>query len=564
MSKAAATLNPATREDAEFLAYLQTQGLLDAAGVQRVAAARTISAHTADTLILELGLLPEAKLADALAHYLGLARVNHDAFPDALAVLEGVDNRFLREKYLLPLGYDGERLVLASARPFDRDALDGLSFFLRQPIEIRIATGSELLGHLQRLHADAAPEAPPTAASAQESDVERLKDAAREQPTVKLLNGIVAAAIAESASDIHIEPQDDRLRIRFRVDGALRVHTMLPLDVAAGLVSRIKILARLNIAEHRLPQDGRLRLVVRGREVDFRVSTAPIVNGESVALRILDRQQLPLDFESLGFARDAVEKLQRLSKLPNGIVLVTGPTGSGKTTTLYAALKLLNHTASKLFTVEDPIEYQLGGVNQVQVNPLIGLDFYHVLRSVLRQDPDVIMVGEIRDIETARIAIQAALTGHLVLSTVHTNSSVATLTRLADMGLENYLVMSCLNGVVAQRLVRRLCNSCKSEMVLPARMARDLGLQANAKVWRPCGCKSCGGTGYKGRIVIYEVFEITMAIRQAMSRQASIEEIEALARREGMQPLYEQAMGRALAGETSVDEILRVLAGPES
>jgi general secretion pathway protein E len=561
MSKAAATTPQLRHHEVRFLDFLESRGLIDSVAAGRVAAAKSISTHTDDVLILELGLLPETKLADAEAEFLELARAYPESFPDTPIELEGIQHRFLREKYLLPMGYDGKNLILASARPFDQETLQGLSFFLGAPIEVRVATGSEVQGQLRRLFVDAADEAGPAGSTVHEGDVERLRDAARDQPTVKLLNRIVAAAIAETASDIHIEPQDDLLRVRFRIDGALRIYENLPIDASAGLVSRIKILARLNIAEHRLSQDGRLRLAVRGRDVDFRVSTTPTVNGESVALRILDRHELPLDFGSLGFSLNAIAQLQRLSRLPNGIVLVTGPTGSGKTTTLYAALKLLNHATSKVFTVEDPIEYQLAGANQIQVNPLIGFDFAHVLRSVLRQDPDVIMIGEIRDLETAKIAIQAALTGHLVLSTLHTNSAVATLTRLSDMGLEKYLVMSCLNGVVAQRLVRRLCNSCKTEMILPAKMADELGLSAPVKVWKPCGCERCGGTGYRGRIVAYEILEITPAIRQAMSRQATPDEIEALAQREGMQPLYHQAMGCALAGDTSVEEVLRVLAG---
>jgi general secretion pathway protein E len=559
MSKAIATA--AQHQTGGFLDFLESRGLIDSVAASRIEAAKSISTHTDDMLILELGLLPEARLADAEAEFLELVRVYPENVPDTPVELEGIHLRFLRENYLLPLGYDGQKLIIASARPFDRETLRGLSFFLGVPIEVRVATGSDVQTQLRRLFVDASDESGPAESIVHEGDVERLKDAARDQPIVKLLNRIVASAIAETASDIHIEPQDDVLRVRFRIDGALRVYENLPADTAAGLVSRIKILARLNIAEHRLPQDGRLRLAVRGREVDFRVSTTPIVNGESVALRILDRHELPLDFVSLGFSLEATAQLHRLSRLPNGIVLVTGPTGSGKTTTLYAALKLLNSATSKVFTVEDPIEYQLAGANQIQVNALIGFDFAHVLRSVLRQDPDVIMIGEIRDLETAKIAIQAALTGHLVLSTLHTNSAVATLARLSDMGLEKYLVMSCLNGVVAQRLVRRLCNTCKTEMILPAKMAEELGFSAPIKVWKPCGCERCGGTGYRGRIVVYEILEITPSIRQAMSRQATAVEIEELAQQDGMQLLHDQAMSCALAGDTSIEEILRVLAG---
>jgi general secretion pathway protein E len=563
VSTSTAAAIPAPPSGAGFLEFLEAEALLDATAVQRLAAARRLTPHGIDALILELGLLPEVKLADAEAGFLGLARLRRDELPETLIELPGIDAQFLREKLLLPLGFNDDALVIATAKPFDREAIDGLSFFLGHPVEMRIATASEIQGQLQHLVAEASINPAFDGLEAHESDVERLKDAARYQPTVKLLNRIVAAAIAEGASDIHIEPQNDQLRIRFRVDGALRIHETLPLENSAGLISRTKILARLNIAEQRLPQDGRMRLAVRGREIDFRVSTTPIVNGESVALRVLDRHELPLDFASLGFTAEAADQLQRLTSLPNGIVLVTGPTGSGKTTTLYAALKLLNRTASKLFTVEDPVEYQLAGVNQIQVNPQIGLDFAQVLRSVLRQDPDVIMVGEIRDLETARIAIQAALTGHLVLSTLHTNSAVATLARLSDMGLENYLMMSCINAIVAQRLVRRLCNACKTEMILPAKMASELGLPPQSQIMTPCGCAQCGGTGYRGRIVVYEILELSTAVRQAMARQATLPEISEIAAREGMQSLYAQAMGRVLAGETSIEEVLRTVTGPE-
>jgi general secretion pathway protein E len=563
VSTSTAAAIPAPPSGAGFLEFLEAEALLDATAVQRLAAARRLTPHGIDALILELGLLPEVKLADAEAGFLGLARLRRDELPETLIELPGIDAQFLREKLLLPLGFNDDALVIATAKPFDREAIDGLSFFLGHPVEMRIATASEIQGQLQHLVAEASINPAFDGLEAHESDVERLKDAARYQPTVKLLNRIVAAAIAEGASDIHIEPQNDQLRIRFRVDGALRIHETIPLETSAGLISRTKILARLNIAEQRLPQDGRMRLAVRGREIDFRVSTTPIVNGESVALRVLDRHELPLDFASLGFTVEAADQLQRLTSLPNGIVLVTGPTGSGKTTTLYAALKLLNRTASKLFTVEDPVEYQLAGVNQIQVNPQIGLDFAQVLRSVLRQDPDVIMVGEIRDLETARIAIQAALTGHLVLSTLHTNSAVATLARLSDMGLENYLMMSCINAIVAQRLVRRLCNACKTEMILPAKMAGELGLPPQAQIMTPCGCAQCGGTGYRGRIVVYEILELSTAVRQAMARQATLPEISEIAAREGMQSLYAQAMGRVLAGETSIEEVLRTVTGPE-
>src|SRR5439155_16265504 len=294
-----------------------------------------------------------------------------------------------------------------------------------------------------------------------EEDVERLKDLASEAPVIRLVNQLIARAVETRASDVHLEPFSDRLRVRYRYDGVLHEVEAPPAGLHAAVVSRIKIMARLDIAERRLPQDGRIRLTVRGHEIDFRVSTVPSLHGESVVLRVLDRSAVDLDYAKLGLPDDIIQGLQDALNLPNGMVLVTGPTGSGKTTTLYTGLLQLNSVARNIITVEDPIEYQLAGINQIQVKPQIGLDFVNLLRSILRQDPNVIMIGEIRDLATAEIAVQAALTGHLVLSTLHTNSAAATVTRLRDMGVEDYLIAATLKGVLAQRLVRRLCPSCK-------------------------------------------------------------------------------------------------------
>jgi general secretion pathway protein E len=399
-----------------------------------------------------------------------------------------------------------------------------------------------------------------------EFDVERLRDIANEAPVIRLVNQIIARAVERGASDVHIEPGRDAVAVRYRIDGFLQQERLVPATLRAALTTRVKIMAKLDIAERRLPQDGRIKTVVRGVEIDIRVSTLPTVFGESVVMRILDRTRVELDFTKLGLDGKTQVCLQRLMALPNGIILVTGPTGSGKTTTLYTALKDLNRPELKLFTVEDPIEYQLSGINQIQVQPQIGLDFPTALRSILRQDPDIVMIGEIRDLETARIAIQAALTGHLVFSTLHTNSAIAAITRLIDIGLERYLLASTIAGVMAQRLVRKLCPVC-------ARLHSDgerahgklkMAIAGNPQVdWshsrEPVGCEACGNTGYSGRTTISELLVIDDSIREAIGRRSQDQRtVEQLARKASFHTLYEDGLMKVGAGETSLEEVLRV------
>jgi general secretion pathway protein E len=353
--------------------------------------------------------------------------------------------------------------------------------------------------------------------------------------------------------------------VRYRIDGALRTAQTLPPNLRAAVTSRIKIMSRLDIAERRLPQDGRIKIAVRGIDIDFRVSTIPTVFGESVVLRILDRSRVDLDFEKLGFHEKHIATLQELMAQPNGIILVTGPTGSGKTTTLYTALKGLNRPDRKLFTVEDPIEYQLAGINQIQVHPAIGFDFPHAPRSILRQDPDIIMIGEIRDLETAQIAIQSSLTGHLVFSTLHTNSAAATITRLVDMGIENYLLASTVKGVLAQRLVRRLCRHCAephdnadfwAEEI--ARKAQPKDVQGTPRIRRPRGCAECGQSGFSGRTTLAELLLIDAGIHRIILERASDAEIERAARAGGMSTMYESGIAKVWRGETTIEEVLQV------
>ncbi|HEX9535857.1 MAG TPA: GspE/PulE family protein, partial [Stellaceae bacterium] len=397
-----------------------------------------------------------------------------------------------------------------------------------------------------------------------EEDAERLKDLASEAPVIRLVNQLIARAVETHASDVHLEPFPDRLRIRYRYDGVLHEVEPPPARLQAAVISRIKIMARLDIAERRLPQDGRIKLTVRGHEIDFRVSTIPSLHGEKVVLRILDRTAVEFDYAKLGLPADIRQGIERALDLPNGMVLVTGPTGSGKTTTLYTGLLKLNTVARNVVTVEDPIEYQLTGINQIQVKPQIGLNFASLLRSILRQDPDVIMIGEIRDLETVQIAVQAALTGHLVLSTIHTNSAAATMTRLRDMGLEDYLMTATLKAVLAQRLVRRLCPMCKKPDPAPAALIERFGLERLAPaeaitLFHQNGCPECRGTGFRGRRAIAELLVPNRAIDRLIFEGADDSAIERTAVEQGMRPIFDNGLLAVIEGDTTIEEVVRCI-----
>jgi general secretion pathway protein E len=397
-----------------------------------------------------------------------------------------------------------------------------------------------------------------------EEDAERLKDLASEAPVIRLVNQLIARAVETHASDVHLEPFPDRLRVRYRYDGVLHEVEPPPARLQAAVISRIKIMARLDIAERRLPQDGRIKLTVRGHDIDFRVSTIPSLHGETVVLRVLDRTAVEFDYDRLGFPADIRQGIQRCLDLPNGMVLVTGPTGSGKTTTLYTGLLKLNTVARKIVTVEDPIEYQLTGINQIQVKPQIGLNFASLLRSILRQDPDVIMIGEIRDLETAQIAVQAALTGHLVLSTLHTNSAAATVTRLRDMGLEDYLLTATLKGVLAQRLVRRLCSACKEPVQASGELIERFALyrlagSGDIMLYRPVGCPECRGTGYRGRRAIGELLLPSRTVDRLIFERADDMAIERAAVADGMRPMFDGGLLAVVEGETTIEEVVRCI-----
>jgi len=537
-------------------------------GEAELARARALAAATGEPLHLvlsKLGIVGEDAVADAVADSLGIARVTAAEYDAATPPADGLSLDFLQTSQVLPLSSDATTVVVAMADPFDDATVRALELKLGKRVIRRVAVPFELDRRIARLLGrpeGAAAERPPEP-HARRTDVERLQDMASEAPVIRLVNRMIEEAVAVDASDIHIEPADGDIRVRYRVDGMLRQAMTLPAAQAAAVASRIKIMADLDIVERRRAQDGRCRVHVRGRPVDIRISAIPTIHGEGLVLRILDKARTPLDLEQLGMAPDIRDRVARIVASRSGIFLVTGPTGSGKTTTLYAALQRLNTPDRKLVTVEDPVEYQLGGISQIQVNPAVAMGFPDMLRSVLRHDPDVIMIGEIRDLDTARIAVQSALTGHVVLSTLHTNDAPGAVARLMDMGIEPFLITSALNGVMAQRLARALCNECKRPLAAPGearRLADEVGVgwSDSAACFEAVGCESCGGTGYSGRTAIFELLEMTDALRAAVLDRTDATRLRAAARQGGLSPLRHDGMRKVMAGLTTIEEVLRV------
>ncbi len=562
----------------QLAARLIEAGAIDQRTLDR---ARRVAAETGgrfDRVLTQLGLVSEKGLAEALALLLKAPLVGAPDYPETPLFADRLKPKFLRKARALPIAATADGAVLAMSDPLDEFTRNATAAAIGQPVMVAVAVPIELDAAFERLYAEAEDqkdspetlEATASDAEPAEEDVERLKDLASEAPVIRLVNQLIARAVETRASDVHIEPFEDRLRLRYRYDGVLHEVEAPPGQLQAAVISRIKIMSRLDIAERRLPQDGRIRLTVRGHEIDLRVSTVPSLYGESVVLRVLDRTAVELDYAKLGFSVDTEHGLRRALDQPNGMVLVTGPTGSGKTTTLYTGLLQLNSVARKIVTVEDPIEYQLAGINQIQVKPQIGLNFATLLRSILRQDPDVMMIGEIRDLETAEIAVQAALTGHLVLSTLHTNSAAATVTRLRDMGLEDYLLTATLKAVLAQRLVRRLCVKCKvaeaTPAALPAALIERRGLErltrgAPIVLYRSVGCPECRGTGFRGRLAIGELLVPSPAIDRLIFARADHGAIERAAVEDGMRPILDSGLLAALDGETTLEEVLRCVHG---
>jgi len=546
------------------------RGKLDQANLDRALRLQGESGERLGALLVTLGLCAQRDVAEALATQLELPLIDANGYPEFPILEESVSARFLREAHALPVREDETEVALAMADPTDAYTIGAFEMVTGRAVRPMVAIPTELDAALERLYGAGKSavgqligdvETRPDELSFN-ADVQQLKDLASEAPVIRLVSLLITNALESRASDIHVEPFENRLIVRYRIDGVLHEVESPPKRLSAAVISRIKIMANLDIAERRLPQDGRIRLRVQGKEIDLRVSTIPTMHGESVVMRILDKGGVALDFYKLGFEEDTLKAFLDALMQPHGVLLVTGPTGSGKTTTLYTALDRLNRPDVKILTVEDPVEYQMAGINQIQVKPQIDLTFANALRSIVRQDPDVIMIGEIRDLETAQIAVQSALTGHMVLSTVHTNDAPSTVNRLLDMGVEDYLLTSTVVGILAQRLVRTLCAQCKESYVALPELVEQMNLrrysgEREITLWHARGCSHCANTGYIGRISILEMMPMTDALRSLVMKHASATDLRAEAIREGMVTMYEDGLRKALKGVTTFEEVLR-------
>ena len=512
-------------------------------------------------------------LLETLSTELRLPYIKKEQYPKSTLPVEGLNitETFLRDKIIFPLQIKDDTLIIAVYDPFDLYTVEDLKISLGKNVRIVLSSEQDILESIETYYsAENGSAMDRMVNDIQDDDLhgldsmdestEHIRDMASEAPVIKLVNHIISQAIEARASDIHLEPFEEDFFLRYRIDGILHEQEPPPKRLSSAITTRIKIMSKLDISERRLPQDGRIKLKILGKDIDMRVSTLPTLHGESVVMRILDRGNLVLDLSQMGFPEKELKQMEALIHKPYGKLLVTGPTGSGKTTTLYAALSKLNTPDKKIITIEDPVEYQMRGINQIHVKSQIGLNFADGLRSIVRQDPDVIMVGEIRDPETAEISIQAALTGHLVFSTVHTNDAAGAITRLLDMGIENFLISSALLGVLAQRLVRVICPDCKEEAPLTPTLKLEMGVfsKENIKVYHGKGCKSCSHTGFKGRCAIYELLVIDDSIRELILKKSTAQAICDQARQKGMRTLREDGWEKVVAGITTVEEILRV------
>jgi len=505
-------------------------------------------------ILVDMGYLAQRDLLSALSLQLGLP-IAQLAAPPSAPELEGMSPRFLRQALIYPVAIEEGALTLAMADPLDFEIINAVQGSTKLEVRPQFAGEQEILDAIERFYTEGERQsAALDFAAGDEEDLEHLRDMASEAPVIRLINAMIAQAVEKRASDIHIEPFEKEFRIRFRIDGVLFSQEQPPRELKAAIISRLKLMAKLNIAERRLPQDGRIKLRILGREVDLRVSTLPTLFGESVVMRLLDRSAGDFyDLRRLGFDDHMLSRMEYYTSLPHGIFLVTGPTGSGKSTTLYSALKRINLPDKKIITIEDPVEYQMDGINQIHVNPTIGLTFAAGIRHIVRQDPDVIMIGEIRDRETADIAIRSALTGHFVYSTLHTNDAPSAVTRLTDMGVENYLITSSVVAVLAQRLVRLICADCKERAGMIMNPFGD-----RVESFRGRGCETCNGSGYKGRAGIFELMELNDELRQMIMTNADSGKLTEIARRQGMRNLREDGWMKVSQGLTTASEVTRV------
>ena len=519
-------------------------------------------------VLVDLGMLTEGQLVSALATQIGLKFVDLAEYAVDGSAVARVPESVCRRHTALPIGYEDGKLVVAMADPANVFALDDIRSMTKLDVKPVVATKSDVLAAINRYHRGAAELDDLTlamdAGGQVEDDLTSIKEIVEDAPIVKFVNLLINQAIQDRASDIHIEPAERDLRVRFRIDGVLHEVMRSPKTIQAGVISRLKIMADINIAERRIPQDGRLSLMANGKKIDLRVATLPTVWGEKIVMRILDNSTAMLKLSDLGFSDINYEIYSKSFVKPYGMLLVTGPTGSGKSTTLYATLNIVSTPEVNVITVEDPVEYRLPGINQVQTNVKAGLTFAAALRSILRSDPDIVLLGEIRDHETAQIAIEAALTGHLVLSTLHTNDAPSAITRLTEMGIEPFLVGSSLEAVLAQRLARRLCPKCK-EAYTPTRETLAemrfplIGDEPPPELFRPIGCSACSKTGYKGRVALHEVMAVTEDIERLAVEHASALVIGKVAREQGMVSLRDDGLAKVRKGVTSLEEIFRVV-----
>jgi len=555
--------------DNQLGSLLIARGLLDPEQLELALDEQQRTHRSLGRVLIERGLVSEAGLVSTLASQLGLDYVDLSDHPVDAAAATLISDSLARRYQALPIGWDDDRLVVAMADPSNVFAVDDIRTITGAEIRMVVATRETILGAIDKYHRldSDAESISAQAASAFEADDDLLavREVIEDAPIVKLVNLLITQAVQDRASDIHIEPSENDLRVRYRIDGVLHEVMRPPKNIQAGIISRLKIMADINIAERRVPQDGRISAQIGGRSIDLRVATLPTVFGEKVVMRILDKSTALLRLDDLGFLPANRDRFERSYSKPYGTILVTGPTGSGKSTTLYATLNIVNDESKNVITVEDPVEYRLAGINQVQVNTKAGLTFAAALRSILRSDPDIVLVGEIRDRETATIAIEAALTGHLVLSTLHTNDAASTPTRLVEMGVEPFLVASALDCIVAQRLARRLCTKCRhgytpsmGELIAAGWGEEDLS--ELPVVFSPVGCQACGKTGYQGRFALHEVLTVTEDVERLIVEREHSEDIKKLAIAQGMLTLRQAGLTQVRSGLTSIEEILRVVA----
>jgi general secretion pathway protein E len=552
----------------QFLNHLEGRGLLTPEQSTRLAREMARGEDSAVRALARLGYVDQQSLAVELAGFYGIAPVEDHDWPDQLVLPDRISPRFMRENRIMPLRADSVSLTIAVADPNDTSMLNAVRLAAERRLDLRIATETQITGRIERLingQAGGAPKLTPESSNALAGDDEQIKDLALDAPVIDLVNRLFREAASARATDLHVEPARDRVVVRRRVDGMLQEAEVLQTALGKAAVSRIKILTQLNIAERRLPQDGRARIKTPDREFDIRVATMPTIHGESIAIRFLSATNQVPDITKIGLTVENREELKRQSSHAHGLIIVTGPTGSGKTTTLAAVLDYLNDPTRKILTIEDPVEYQVEGVNQIQVRPEIGLTFASTLRSMLRVDPDIILVGEMRDHETATIGVNAALTGHLVLTTLHTNSAAGAITRLLDLGAPAFLIASTLRCVVAQRLLRKLCVNCREEYDADPAVLDQFAHNPTAKkrgtlkLWKAKGCDHCNHTGYSGRIAIFEILVVDDAMRRLISPDVSTGVIAGQARSSGLATMISDGLTKCIDGTTTLEELARVV-----